>query len=256
MGKCDFRIIQRQFTRAIRAQGDYTPPCEAANPIEARRFAVYRELFLNTVSQFFANVYPTCHDVLGETRWMALMRAFLAEHGAQTPYFHFLGQEFLTFLQSRAYVPDADPPWLSELADWEWRELEVSIETAPSPEPIARLMPETVCRLSPAARLCAYDWPVHQAAAGVELVKSPTFLLVWRDAQDEVHFAQLAPMMAALLDALDGEQPFQVHLAHLGDAWGQTAQTLWSQASGFLRDLARRGALAGPVDGLETLLGQ
>lgn len=243
MTRCDFRTIQRQFTRAIREQGRYTPPCESANTIEPRRFAVYRELFLNTVSQFFANAYPTCHEVLGPARWDTLMRAFLARHGAHMSYFHFLGQEFLAFLQSDAYTPLNDPPWLVQLADWEWRELEVSIDPASSPAPIASLTPDTVCAVSLTARLCAYDWPVHQVVPGKDLEAAPTFLLVWRDQTDAVHFAQLAPLMAALLDALDGTLSIQGHLQSVAEACGRDVAQLWSLAAPFLQDLGRRGAL-------------
>ena len=242
MAKADFFEIQRRFTQAIRQQQPYQPP-PGSLAIEPRRVAVYQRLFLNTVSQFFASTYPVCHAVLGTQRWQSLMRDFLASHAASTPYFHFLGRELLTFLENRYAQETPDPPWLLALADWEWREMAVSIDTADAPPPLARVAPSGVYTLSPVAQLCAYDWPVHQVVPGKTLEAAPTFLLVWRDQTDAVHFAQLAPLMAALLDALDGASSIQAHLRYLAEACGRDVAQLWPLAAPFLQDLGRRGAL-------------
>ncbi len=244
MSDCDFRTIQRQFTRAIRAQGDYTPPCPAARPIEPRRFAVYRELFLNTVSQFFASLYPLTKEAVGEARWQALMEAFLARHGAHTPYFHWLGREFLAFLESEAYAPEDDPPWLVQLADWEWQEVAVDMDEARVPpfSPHA-VTPDSRLRRNPTARLCRYDWPVHTFTPGTVLEAQPVTLLIWRDGADETHFAALAPLMAVLIEALDGTEPLGALFEQMAAGCGQSVEELFEQACPFLQDLYDQHAL-------------
>lgn len=241
--RCDFRDIQRRFTHAIRKQADYEPPA-CGRPLEARRMAVYQKLFLNTVSQFFAGIFPVCHQILGKTRWDTLMRAFLAHHGAHTPYFHWLGKEFLTFLDSDAYEPDRDPPWLKALADWEWQEVAAGMDStevpAASPAPL-EMTARIVC--NPTLRVCQYDWPVHQAAPGVSLPERPVFLGIWRDAADEVHFVQLAPLMAALLILLERPRPLHAALEELGQQCGQPEEVLWEQARPFLEKLYGQNAL-------------
>ncbi|WP_294947135.1 putative DNA-binding domain-containing protein [Sulfurivirga sp.] len=244
MTDCDFRTIQRQFTRAIRAQGDYTPPCPAARPIEPRRFAVYRELFLNTVSQFFASLYPLTKEAVGEARWRTLMEAFLAHHGAHTPYFHWLGREFLAFLESDAHVPTDDPPWLIALADWEWQEVAVDIDEAEVPpfEP-HQVTLDSVLRRNPTARLCHYDWPVHTFSPGATLSPQPTTLLIWRDGEDETHFAALAPLMAALVEALETPQALRPLFSEIEQGCGQPAEQVFEQARPFLQQLYDQYAL-------------
>lgn len=240
MGQCDFRTLQRQFAAAIRHQADYTSPC---GNVTSRRLKVYQDLFLNNVSQFFASTYPTCNAILSSERWEELMRDFLAHHSAHTPYFHFLGQEFLAFLESDVYVSADDPPWLIELADWEWRELEVSIEAAEPLSPTFFVDKESTYQLSPTARLCHYAWPVHQAFPEADLQPQSTFLLIWRDSKDDIHFAQIAPLMATVLAKLKEKITFADLFTQLAMQYGQADDVLWKQAQPFLTQLAQQGVI-------------
>ena len=248
MSRCDFRALQRALTTAIREQGDYDPPC--GNAIEARRVRVYRELFFNNFSQFFASGYPVCRALLDDAAWQRLIGDFLRCHGAHTPLFHLLGRELLDFLRSDAFEADAFPPWLADLADWEWREVEVSIVDAPAPPAwTATLTPDAALALSPLARVCHYAWPVHALSPQSPQVKpEPTWLLIWRDRDDAVHFARVAPLMGALLTALDGETPLADWLAQMAESCGMAADALFEMAAPFLVDLLRRGALQGGED--------
>lgn len=243
MSRCDFRQLQRALTRAIREQGPYRAPC--GNTIEERRLRVYRELFFNNFSQFFASGYPVCRAVLDDATWDRLISDFLRFHGAHTPLFHFLGQELLDFLHSDAFDAAAFPPWLADLADWEWREVEVSVADAQWP-PLRTdtVSLDTPLALSPLARVCHYEWPVHALSPETPDVEaSPTWLLIWRDREDAIHFARVAPMMGALLSALDGETSLREHLMQLGDACGMETDALFALAQPFLEDLLQREAL-------------
>ncbi len=243
MSRCDFRQLQRALTTAIREQRDYNPPC--GNAIEERRLRVYRELFFNNFSQFFASGYPVCRALLDDEAWNRLIGDFLRHHGAHTPLFHFLGRELLDFMRSDAFDADAFPPWLVDLADWEWREVEVSVADAELPPACEHTVsPQSVLRLSPLARVCHYAWPVHALSPQAPDVEpAPTWLLIWRDRADDVHFARVAPLMGALLQALDGETPLHDWLAQMAAQCGMDADDLFRMAQPFLQDLVKRDAV-------------
>jgi uncharacterized protein len=105
----------------------HAPPAD----IEPRRLAVYRALFFDNVAQLMASHFPVLHATLDGQAWHALLRAFCAEHRARTPLFPRVGGEFVRFLQQRD--PDAQRPWLAELAHYETIELELQIDDAPLP---------------------------------------------------------------------------------------------------------------------------
>jgi len=109
------------------------------------------------------------------------------------------------------------PPWLPELAHYEWVELALQISDAQPPvevDPVGasrtdpgQALLEGVPVVSPQAWALAYRWPVHRIGPEhrpSETPEQPTLLLVRRDAQGDVRFAQLSPLAFRLLELLDG----------------------------------------------------
>ncbi len=165
--------------------------------ITAERMAVYETLFFNNIEDFISGAFPVLRRLFEATRWQRLVRCFIAEHQAHTPYFLQISQEFLAWLQ-QGYVAEAgDPPFMLELAHYEWVELALDVSDA--------LVPAQ--GWSPLAWPLAYQWPVQRIGVDYQPLTppaEPTCLLVWRDAQDKVRFMQLSPFayqLAARLQA-------------------------------------------------------
>ena len=55
----------------------------------------------------------------------------MREHRCRTPYFSQLGEEFIGWLQDGYRAEEGDPPFLLELAHYEWVELALSLAEAP-----------------------------------------------------------------------------------------------------------------------------
>ena len=188
-------------------------PDGAAPPagIEARRLKVYADLFFNNVSGLIGQTFPVIRAVLGDVAWNALIRDFMREHPSRTPVFTELARELLRYLDERAEAGRADPPWLRELAHYEWIELALQLsEQRPSDvphDPSGDLRGATPV-LSPLAWPLAYDWPVHRIAPGA-LPTEPrsALLLVHRDAAGDVAFHELGPVAFHLLHRLDEGTP-------------------------------------------------
>lgn len=181
-----------------------SPPPEG---IEDRRLAVYRELFANNIRTLLAGNFPVICRTLAQDRWNRLVGDFFASFHSRTPLFPQIGAEFVRYLQQRQQAGADDPAWLAELAHYEWIELALQISDTGIPwhDPQGNLL-AGVPVISPLAWPLAYRWPVHAIGPGQlpeEPSPTPTLLLVRRDAEGNVHFSELSPLVYRLLELLD-----------------------------------------------------
>ena len=122
------RAQQDALAAHIRDPDRVAPP----EGVEARRLKIYRELFFNNVDSLLAGNFPVLRRIHGDDGWRALVRAFYRDHDCHTPLFTELAREFLRYLDERAAgeAGHDDPPWLRELAHYEWVELALQISEA------------------------------------------------------------------------------------------------------------------------------
>ena len=180
----------------------------APDGVEERRLQIYRELFYNNIEGLLANNFPVIRALHGDVAWHRLVRDFYREHRAQTPLFPEIGREFLRYLESRQQRGDDDPPFLLELAHYEWVELALALDDTD----LAAIehardgdLLDDVPLPSPLAWPLAYRWPVQRLSATFmpdAPPESPTFLLVLRDRGDSVRFKQIDGLTFALMQAL------------------------------------------------------
>ena len=228
------------------------PAANAPPPgIEDRRLAIYRDLFLNGIDSLLAGNFPVIRRTLGDDAWRALVRRFYAEHRCRTPLFTEVGREFVQYLEGR----DEVPPWLHELAHYEWVELALQISDEPLPphDPAGDVLAGKPV-LSPHAWALAYSWPVPRIGPEfqpVAMPEAPTLLLVRRDAAGDVHFSELSPLVFRLLQLLEEDA-----MANGSDALRQLATEANAvDVDAFLRDgiamlaqLRREGVVLGTAD--------
>lgn len=177
--------------------------------VEDRRLAIYRDLLYNNVEGFLSSGFPVLRALADDDTWHRRVRAFYREHRCHTPYFHKIAAEFVDWLQhERGEHPD-DPPFIAELAHYEWVELALSVSDAdreqPAVDPNGDLL-EGRPLISPLAWPLAYAWPVHRIgpehrpdAPG----EQPTYLVVNRDRLDKVHFLEINAVTYRLLQLLE-----------------------------------------------------
>jgi hypothetical protein len=199
-------FIRRQYDFAghLRDPGRTPPPAG----IEDRRMAIYRELFYNNMEGFVASGFPVLRGLLTDEHWHEMVRDFFATHRCQTPLFAEIAQEFLTYLHSERKPAAEDPPFMLELAHYEWVELAVSVSdedrNTPAADPNGDLM-AGIPVVSPVAWNLSYRYPVHRIspefrpqAPGDE----PTHLVVYRDRADAVHFLEINTVTQRLLQLM------------------------------------------------------
>jgi hypothetical protein len=209
----DFKQLQKDFAAYIRNPKQTHVPAG----VEAQRMATYCELFYNNVQSLLAATYPVLRQLLPDTQWHALIKNYFATHRATTPLFPQMPREFLTYLaQARATQTD-DPPFLYELAHYEWVELAIAIDE----REIDLLEIETQTDLldacpivNPLAWLLVYRYPVHRLSPHYQPLEppaEPTYIVIYRDLNDKVGFVQLNPVSAYLFTKLsDGKTGRQI----------------------------------------------
>lgn len=217
--------------------------------IEARRLAVYRQLFFGNVEGLLAGGFPVIRACLGDARWQALVRTFYVEHHCRTPLFTELAGEFVAFLDGGGGDGLA-LPWLAELAHYEWVESALLLsdrqELAHAPE--GDLL-AGVPLLSALAWPLAYAWPVNEIAPGLlpqQAPEQPTLLLARRGTDQQVHFSRLAPLAHALLVSLQERECSGLqHLEGLAAAIGVEVAAILPQGLALLEGLREQGVVIG-----------
>ena len=205
----EFIKTQKQFAQSIR------DPLSSSNDaqFEERRLKIYRELFFNNVEGFVSSAFPVLKEILidqhDESFWLGLVRQFFIQHQCETPYFLEISEEFLQFLQANMESGNSEdlPDYAWQLAHWEWMELHADVADAQTSMLISTLAKEQLLNakltLAETAWVCAYDYPVHKISAEMsDLVNAPTYLMVYRNGQDEVGFNELNPLSATLFESV------------------------------------------------------
>lgn len=199
-------LLQQQFAAHIRDPQQYPAPAG----IEDRRMGVYRDLLYRNIEGFIASAFPVLRSILPGARWHAIVRDFMANYRCSTPYFLEISQEFIAYLQ-QMQADSQDPPYMLELAHYEWVELALDVSEAEpdwgnidtngdlfTGKPV----------VSPNAWSLAYNYPVHKIGPGwqVEEPSGKTYLLVYRNREGTVKFMELNPATARLLELVIADE--------------------------------------------------
>jgi len=192
-----------QLTMARYLRDPQRQPAPAG--VEPRRLQIYQDLVYNNIEGFVSGGFPVLRSLYRDSDWHQLVRTFIEGHRCHTPYFLEISQEFLEFLMQDYSPRDCDPPFMVELAHYEWVELalDVSQEVLPAAVAVDDML-ATVLQLSPLAWLLSYQFPVHRIGPGfrpAEVVE-PTYLVVYRDREDTVRFMELNAATARLVEII------------------------------------------------------
>ena len=247
------RLKAQQYAFAAHLRDPQAHP--APVDLEDRRLQIYRELFFANIANLLSGNFPVMEKVLHGERWATLVRDFYREHRCHTPLFPELGREFLRYLETRQ---ERDPPWLLELAHYEWVELALSLDEndldAIACSRDGDLL-DGVPVPSPLAWPLAYTWPVQQIRADFQPTQAPaqpTFLLVVRDRHDKVRFKAIDALGFQLLQDLHGNDAGltgRALLRALGQRVGATdLDAFVANGARLLDQLRERDAILGSAN--------
>ncbi|MCB0256888.1 MAG: putative DNA-binding domain-containing protein [Anaerolineae bacterium] len=244
MAASSMRDSQLAMARFLR-DPDHTA---APAGVEQRRLNIYRDLVYNNIDGFIRSGFPVLCSLYTAADWDELVRAFVHRHRCQTPYFLEISREFLQFLLREHSLRDCDPPFMAELAHYEWVELALDVATGQPPEPVpVEDVLAQVLRLSPLAWSLCYRFPVHRVGPRFRPAEAdePTYLVVYRDRADAVCFMAVNAATSRLLELLrdnDCATGAQL-LAGLADEMDVPVDNLLTHGGEQLRDLLQRSVI-------------
>lgn len=203
----EFIRRQHEFTRHLR--NPQQVPAPAGLP--PQRLAVYSNAVYLNIERFMRDNFPRVREVFDEADWHALVRDYLVRHRSDTALFAELLDEFLAYLDDERTVA-SDPPYLRELAHFDWLENAVAIaatrldELAAAPD--GDLLRERLV-INPVHQLVRYTWPVH--AIGPDFRPEapparPTWLLAFRDRAGSFGVLDLNDVAVRLFSAVSAAE--------------------------------------------------
>lgn len=243
-----FQQIQQQFAANIR-DPEHNPIPEG---VEVRRMAVYQELFFNNIQGVLESGFPVLHSLYPEEEWQRLVRDFFHHHPCSSPFFIEIPQAFVEYLFSDYRGVPTDPPFLQELAHYEWIELDLSIaeeepvwdDSSQAQDPLQSI---PIC--SPLVRVLHYHYPVQTISIDnqpQQPTAEPQPLLLYRDQSHEIHFMATTSLVTRLLELMQQQQGGSVSgqqlLQKLAEEASQPVTEQWlQQGAALLNTLQERG---------------
>jgi hypothetical protein len=207
MPAADFQDLQHALAAHLR-DPEHAPPPPG---VDDRRLQVYRELLYDNVEGFIATAFPVLRRISPDAVWHARVRDFYARHDCRALQFFRIAEEFLRFLENeRGEHPD-DPPFLRELCDYEWIELDLAVNEDELSDDLADANGDLLAGrplVSPLAATLSYQYPVHRIAPDYmpdEPGEEMTYLIVNRDRHDAVRFLDINAITARLMDLLESD---------------------------------------------------
>jgi len=203
-----FKKHQYDFTAHLRDPENNPAP----DNIEDRRIGIYRDLVYNNVEGFISGGFPVIRSIYNDENWQKMVRDFFVKHEAHSPYFLEISQEFIAYLQNERESQPEDPAGLIELAHYEWVELAINVsdETIDMNQIDANGdLLEGHPVLSPVAWPLAYQFPVHEMGPDnlpEQTPAQPTYLVVYRNRNDNIKFMEMNPVTARLINLLEEDE--------------------------------------------------
>lgn len=198
----DFKKTQLAFIRHIKNPSENPAP----DGIEDRRMSIYRDLFFNNIKGFLSNGFPVLEGMYSADEWEKLARKFFSQHRAQSPYFVDISKEFVEYLGSEYEKTKVDPPFMLELAHYEWLELSISVQKETRIQRYWKTGDDIrSVTMSELATLVSYQFPVHLIGPDYKPdgpSKDPVYLVVYRNTSNAVNFSLLNVATAQMLSFL------------------------------------------------------
>jgi hypothetical protein len=240
---------QLAMARYLRDPVAESPP----QGVEQRRMAIYQRLVYNNIESFISSGFPVLRSLYDDGDWHALVRSFIVGHRCHTPYFLEISQEFIQFLMTEYQPREQDPPFLAELAHYEWVELALDVAEAQPPDPAQPGdVLSAVPQLSPLAWLLCYHYPVQHIGPGFRPAQpgEPTYLVVYRDRQERVQFMALNAFTARLVELTRDNSSASGRdlLETLATESGMALADLLEAGAGQLQELYQASVLGTPAD--------
>jgi len=217
------------------------------------RAEVYRDLILSTVDNALIKAYPMTYHLLDTSDWDRLVTEFFASHPQPFPSFWKMPKGLCDFVRERSWGIQLNFPYLSDLVQFEWIEIEVYMMPDCEKQevsPYGDLMQDDLV-VNPEHRFQTYFYPVfQQCPLPQEISIGEYHLFCYRHPKTgQVHFISLSRFYRAVLERLlQGECTGRQAVEEVAQAFKLPLnEHVFSTVRGFFQDLLSREAILGFV---------
>ena len=176
--------------------------------IKYKNLPQYRRLVYNAIDDMLQNAYPLTSDLLQEDEWESAVNDFFSSHKCQSPQVWYMPKEFYEFLSITRHPLLLKYPFLEELLQFEWTEVELfmmpdqRVEFSASGD-----LNKDKLVLNPEHRLLAFQFPVHRRNCNSISVsdKGNYFAVAHRNNEGFVVFTDITPALVRMLEYLTEE---------------------------------------------------
>ncbi len=244
----DFLSAQKAFSAYLRDPQNQPKP----EGLNERRVAVYENAVFVNIAQFLSDNFPRVKEFFDSQSWDELVRDYIVRHRSDTACFVDLPQEFLSYIENLR-DEDTDPPFLYELAHFEWLETLLSTDERKLPEVSSRS--EDVLGgipiINPIATLVKYNYPVHRLSPenyASDIASDPTFIVAYRRPNHQFGFVDVNMATARLVELLganetsNGRQLLEALAAEMG---AQDVEAIVTGGADILKQLVQDEVILG-----------
>lgn len=197
------------------------------------------------VEKDLAHIFPMTKELLGESLWNQLITSFSAESQGRVP------KDFSSFVKARQRDQKSEPPYLSDLLDFEGMVHEIGIK------PIREVtgyytqgdLMQDILMINPDHALSVYSYPVFSLQKLQEAASLSSYpLLCFRPLKaDQVCFISLSSFYATVLElviqgGVTGKMTIQQAAEKLGV---RITPDLYEEGRGFFQALLSYEAILG-----------
>ena len=165
------------------------------------RIKIYRELVKNSFYDISTNIYPFTYKLLSKS-WDKLLSDYLEKYPPSSPILNKVIEHLPEYLSARKDILKKYP-FISELAHYEWLEVEIYEREGSSGK-------SKILSLNPVHEICTFQYPIPEIVEMIEnnqtlgkIYKQKTNVLVYRDPKDfSVRFFELSTSTLAFVELL------------------------------------------------------
>ncbi len=213
----DLQTLQNLMTRAIftRDNSELAGELIAGNADPGRRFGIYRNNTLLSLSRHLKTVFPVTTRLGDERFFDYAADAFILRHPPRESRLAVYGRHFPVFLA--AFPACRQAPILAEMARLEWAVHEALISDEHKPLPASTFRGEASVALQPSLRFIISRWPLLDLWSGrtktdARLQRRTSRVAIMRHG-DDIGFFELTPSRFALWRALQRGETFDAAAA-------------------------------------------
>jgi hypothetical protein len=145
---------------------------------------IYRKQIRRKISRNLEHAFPLAHHLLSHEQWDEMVDRFLADELCSSPFFWQVPKFFVQFAKDKGYADRFNIPYLEDLLDFEWLEIEMFMMPNQSDE----------------TRIVIYSYPVFEKKP---MEKGVYHLYASRHPKTkEVHFVRITPFYCRVLELL------------------------------------------------------